>query len=108
MDHFIPHTLQQSVGEDININGVWNLVLSCKSCNRGENGKFAKLADPDPYLKKLYDRNEYFIGSHHPLRETLINQTGKSSESRLKYLNDRYNLALGTLLVTWRPSIVFE
>lgn len=108
VDHFIPHTLQQSVDEDININGVWNLVLSCKSCNRGENGKFAKLADFDPYLKKLYDRNEYFIGSDHPLKETLINQTGKNSKSRHTYLNDRYNLALGKLFVTWRPSIIFE
>lgn len=108
VDHFIPHTLQQSVNEDLNINGVWNLVLSCKKCNRGENGKFAKLAAPDPYLEKLYDRNEYFIGSHHPLRETLINQTGKNEKSRLKYLNDRYNLALSMLLVPWKPSIVFE
>lgn len=108
VDHFIPHTLQQSVNDDLNINGVWNLVLSCKRCNRGENGKFAKLAIPDPYLQKLYDRNEYFIGSHHPLRETLINQTGMNAKSRLKYLNDRYNLALSMLLVPWKPSIVFE
>ncbi|EQK46752.1 HNH endonuclease family protein [[Clostridium] bifermentans ATCC 19299] len=106
--HFIPHTLQQSVNDDLNINGVWNLVLSCKKCNRGENGKFAKLAIPDPYLQNLYDRNEYFIGSHHPLRETLINQTGMNAKSRLKYLNDRYNLALSMLLVPWKPSIVFE
>ena len=108
VDHFIPHTLQQSINDDLNINGVWNLVLSCKRCNRGENGKFAKLAIPDPYLQKLYDRNEYFIGSHHPLRETLINQTGMNAKSRLKYLNDRYNLALSMLLVPWKPSIVFE
>lgn len=108
VDHFIPHTFQQSVIEDININGVWNLALSCKSCNRGENGKFAKLADPEPYLKKLYDRNEYFIDTQHPLRETLINQTGKTAKFRFKYLNDRYNLALNTLLITWKPSIVFE
>lgn len=108
VDHFIPHTLQQSVSDDININGVWNLVLSCKNCNRGENGKFAKLAVPDPYLQKLYDRNEYFIGSHHPLKETLINQTGKTPQNRLKYLNNRYNLALEKLLVTWSPLIVYR
>lgn len=108
VDHFIPHTFQQSVGEDININGVWNLVLSCKSCNRGEDGKFAKLAYPKPYLKKLYDRNEYFIDTQHPLRETLINQTGKTAKFRFKYLNDRYNWALDKLLVIWKPSIIFE
>ena len=34
--------------------GVWNLVLSCNRC---ENGKFAKLHDPESYLQKLYDSN---------------------------------------------------
>lgn len=108
VDHFIPHTLQHSNSEDININGVWNLVLSCKSCNRGENGKFAKLPTAQPYLEKLYERNEYFISSHHPLRETLINQTGKSSSTRRRYLNNMYQFALNTLLVTWSPAIIFS
>lgn len=108
VDHFIPHKLQHSNSNDININGVWNLVLSCKSCNRGENGKFAKLPKAQPYLERLYDRNEYFIGSHHPLRETLINQTGKNPSIRRKYLNTMYQTALDTLLVTWMPSIIFD
>lgn len=108
VDHFLPHSLQQSISSDININGVWNLVLTCKKCNRGENGKFAKLPSPDPYLQKLYNRNEYFIGSHHPLRETLINQTGKNPSVRLKFLNSMYNTALEKLLVTWSPSIILD
>lgn len=106
VDHFIAHTVQASISKDININGVWNLVLSCKSCNRGENGKFARLPDLY-YLEKLYNRNEYFIGSHHPLRETLINQTGKNENARLKFLNDMYNLGLKNSLVTCSPSIIF-
>ena len=106
VDHFIAHTVQASINNDININDVWNLVLSCKNCNRGENGKFAKLPDLY-YLEKLYNRNEYFIGSHHPLRETLINQTGRSESTRFKFLNDMYNLGLKNLLVTWSSSIIF-
>lgn len=31
VDHFIPHTLGTEF-ED-NLNGVWNLVLACQSCN---------------------------------------------------------------------------
>ncbi len=108
VDHFIPHMLQQSVSKNININGVWNLVLSCKSCNRGSNGKFAKLPFADPFLQKLHNRNEYFIESHHPLRETLINQTGKSETVRRTFLNDMYNLGLEKLLITWSPSIIFS
>ncbi|MEI6336196.1 MAG: hypothetical protein WCS87_16675, partial [Methylococcaceae bacterium] len=63
------------------INGVANLVLACTDCNRGVNGKFANLPSL-PSLERLYERNEYLITSHHPLRETLIVQTGCSTEKR--------------------------
>lgn len=108
VDHFIPHKVQHSNSKDLNINGVWNLVLSCKNCNRGENGKFAKLPKADPYLEKLYNRNEYFINSHHPLRETLINQTGNTPAIRRKYLHDMYQSSLDTLFHTWSPLIIFD
>ncbi|WP_188032876.1 hypothetical protein [Psychrobacter sp. ANT_WB68] len=52
------------------------MVLACSDCNRGTNGKFAKLLDIK-LLERLHTRNEYLIGSHHPLRETLMLQTGK-------------------------------
>lgn len=42
VDHFFPYTLQPYF-PDINLNGIWNLVLSCPSCNRGANGKFARV-----------------------------------------------------------------
>ena len=57
---------------------IWNLVLSCKDCNRGSNGKFEKIPHIDFYF--LNKRNNYYIESHHPLRETIINQTGKTEE----------------------------
>ncbi|WP_240419671.1 hypothetical protein [Paenibacillus periandrae] len=38
----------------INMDGVWNLVLSCQSCNRGANDKFALLPDIK-YLEKLHN-----------------------------------------------------
>jgi hypothetical protein len=41
----------------------------------------------------LFERNEYLIGSHHPLRETLIQQTGLSTSDRNAYLNDFYEKA---------------
>lgn len=42
VDHFFPHALRQCDPEKP-VNGVANLVLACKDCNRGENGKFDKL-----------------------------------------------------------------
>jgi hypothetical protein len=87
------------------VNGVSNLVLACKDCNRGENGKFDRLPSLT-LLERLYQRNEYLITSHHPLRETLMMQTGVTSEHRRQYLQDAYNCS--TLhrgdSVKWQPT----
>src|SRR5262249_27405174 len=76
VDHFFPHALKQQGGRTT-IDGVWNLVLACRECNRGVGGKFDRI----PTIKllgRLHIRNEFLISSHHPLRETLIRQTGAS------------------------------
>ena len=39
VDHFFPYTLLTELPE-VNINGVWNLVLACQECNRGTSDKF--------------------------------------------------------------------
>lgn len=104
VDHFLPHTLCQfSEFDSLNINGVWNLVLSSKACNRGEGGKFAKVPDLR-FLEKLHERNEYYISSHHPLRETIINQTGQTERDRRQFLQRAYNMALERLIHQWEPQ----
>lgn len=89
VDHFFPHTLRQCDPEKP-VNGVANLVLACTDCNRGAGGKFDQLPAIE-LLERLSDRNEYLITSHHPLRETLIVQTGNSFAKRKEYLQDAYN-----------------
>lgn len=84
VDHFFPHALSSQV-PGVNWDGVWNLVLACPDCNRGEGGKFARIPATE-YLRRLNRRNEYLIGSHHPLRETLIAQTGETLQARWEYL----------------------
>ena len=101
VDHFLPWMLNDNLS---NVNGVWNLVLACKSCNRGEGGKFAKVPSID-LLKRLHKRNEYFISSHLPLRETLIQQTGKDEPKRKQFLQQVYNMAKATLIHEWQPEI---
>jgi len=39
-------------------------------------------------LRRLHERNEFLIGSHYPLRETLIQQTGVNERSRRMFLSD--------------------
>ncbi|UXY10446.1 HNH endonuclease [Kosakonia sp. ML.JS2a] len=101
VDHFIP-LVANNVMPGVNLNGVWNLVLACQSCNRGEQGKFARVPELH-LLARLHARNEYFINSRLPLHEAIINQTGKSEPKRRTFLNDRWNAALASRLQTWAP-----
>jgi len=91
VDHFLPHRLKLTNGFP-NLDGVWNLALSCQACNRGESGKFDRLPSRT-LLKRLYKRNEYLITSHHPLRETLIRQAGTNTQQRIQFLQDCYDRA---------------
>ena len=102
VDHFIPHKLKGYLA-NTNLDGVWNLVLSCQSCNRGQGGKLAKI--PKAYLlERLHKRNSFLINSHHPLRETLIAQTGTSNSARVSFLRDTYGTACSNLIQTWEPE----
>lgn len=101
VDHFFPHRLKK--GElGINLDGVWNLVLSCPTCNRGLGGKFDRIPSTR-LLQKLHQRNEYLIGSHHPLRETLIQQTGGSTKERITFLNGVYQATQLSPNMAWEP-----
>jgi len=49
---------------------------------------------------------EYLITSHHPLRETLIAQTGFTTEKRRNFLQEAYSCATLHLAASmkWRPK----
>ncbi len=102
VDHFYPITLQPFF-PDVNLNGVWNLVLACPDCNRGSDGKFAK-APAIKYLERLHKRNEFLISSHHPLRETIMKQTGKTEADRTLFLKDIDRRAINILIHRWETS----
>lgn len=104
IDHFFPHKLKEYPEfQSINIDGVWNLVLSCKDCNRGFDGKFANVPSLK-LLERLHCRNEYYINSHHPLRETIINQTGLNEQDRRNFLQIMHNMAITRMVHTWEPQ----
>lgn len=50
VDHFIPWSF---VKDD----NIWNLVLSCKSCNRKKSDKLPS----DYFVRKIFERNNYLI-----------------------------------------------
>ena len=102
VDHFFPHTLKPHGLGDL-IDGVWNLVLACQGCNRGSKGKFAQLPELR-FLERLHQRNNFFIESHHPLRETLIHQTGTNELARRQFLQATYNASRELLIHNWKPE----
>ena len=66
-------------------------------------GKFDKIPQIN-LLGRLSRRNEFLIGSHHPLRETLVSQTGTTVSERKTLLNDFYNRAKARLFHIWEPK----
>lgn len=103
VDHFLPFSLM-SRGIPHDLDQVWNLVLACSPCNLGPGGKMAILPAAR-YLARLYRRNEYLIESHHPLRETLMLQTGQSPNQRRAFLKAAVDAAteLAGSHVGWAP-----
>ena len=102
VDHFLPHINKiehAKIGS--NVNGVWNLVLADMSVNRKKSARV-----PDrKYLTRLFNRNEFYISSKHPLAETIINQTGKNKDQRRLFLQKQYDIAKANSIITWSPEI---
>lgn len=101
VDHFFPWKLGQAGHRGLD--GVWNLVLACRDCNRGKGGKSDRLPSLQ-LLKRLHVRNSYLIDSHHPLRETLIAQTGRAEADRKSFLQSQWNLSRSAIMHVWEPS----
>ena len=102
VDHFLPHVNKLAHSQTgANINGVWNLVLADSSINLHKKARIPE----ERFLHRLYNRNEFYIESKHPLAETIINQTGLTKESRRSFLEAQYNLALNHSIHPWKPEI---
>lgn len=106
VDHFFPHTLKPHGVGDL-IDGVWNLVLACQSCNRGAAGKFMQIPELR-FVERLHTRNSFLIDSHHPLRETLIKQSGASEPGRRQFLQTMYDRSKELLVRNWKPAFEYE
>lgn len=106
VDHFFPHVLGPLIRESLD--GIWNLVLACRECNRGRGGKSDRVPSVS-LLERLHRRNEFLIGSDHPLRKTLIAQTGPTEADRISFLN-RVHAEATRLRTTklWHPVQRFE
>ena len=57
----------------------------------------------------MLKRNNFYIESHHPLRETILNQMGKSEIERRSFLQNFYDLSTQKIpsTIKWKPSEYF-
>lgn len=106
VDHFFPHILG-TYQKQTNYDGIWNLVLACSKCNRGNEGKFSKIPKLK-YLERLHRRNEFLISSHHPLRDTLMRQSGAREEDRRRFLQYHFDEGTSHLIFQWETPLVGE
>ena len=107
-DHFFPHKLRTLKPDNEyfhRIDEVWNLVLACKSCNRWD--KSACIPDFS-LLERLNKRNNYYIDRHHPLRQTIMNQTGNTEKQREGFLKSFDNEAINQIPVRWKPDFEYD
>ena len=105
VDHVFPFSLQDHSHEFNDVDKVWNLVLSCKTCNLAKSNRI-----PDKkYIKELNKRNSFYVESHHPLKETVMNQTGSDSTSRTLFLSNYYLKAFNLFNTEpWKPEEIYE
>jgi 5-methylcytosine-specific restriction endonuclease McrA len=103
IDHFLPFALSvKNPGTRLAavVDRVWNLVLACPSCNSSKSDRLAASV----HLERLHTRNEFLITSAHPLRETLMRQTGNRETDRRRFLAQGYQEAIDCLLhFEWNP-----
>jgi 5-methylcytosine-specific restriction endonuclease McrA len=76
VDHVIPYLLDQHLSTDLD--HVWNLVNACSECNLAKSKTMPQYS----IVERVYQRNEYYIHSNHPLKDAIKAATGNTAAER--------------------------
>lgn len=105
VDHFYSLEFLSQIFSNLvkaNPNGIWNLVLACMECNRGENGKFGAIATND-YLEKIIQRNKYYSEEHkHAFRYAVLQSLGVEKSDQIEEAMKRIDREV--LTIRWKPK----
>lgn len=108
VDHFIPHSYFRLPDLcHISPDGIWNLVIACKECNRGSGGKSDKL--PSKYFQgEILNRNLLFTEEHrHSLKNSILMSLNAKNHNEVQKkmisLFNRINLTEG-----WKPKLIYH
>ena len=108
VDHFIAHSyFKRPDLSHINPDGIWNLVIACKECNRGTGGKFERLPALN-YQYEIINRNVLFTEEHrHSLKNSILlslnAQNHHEVQRRMLALFDKFNMIEG-----WKPLLIYH
>lgn len=108
VDHFIAHSyFKRPELEHINPDGIWNLVIACKECNRGVGGKFERLPDYI-YQNEIINRNVLFTEEHrHSLKNSIL--LSLKSTNHIDVKQKMYNLFNNfNMIEGWKPKLIFH
>ena len=103
VDHFIPHAYRNELqSTHVNVNGIWNLVIACRDCNRGAKGKFGQIASNKHYVK-LLTRNLCALQEHgHALKSSIqISMNARTDRALIAKHEQIYTAFKG--LSKWDP-----
>ncbi len=97
VDHVIPY-------QALLHNEIWNLVLAHDFCNEQKSDNLPSLH----FVDNLIARNEYFIASSHPIKDTLIGQLGLTGRARRKKTLDEYRYAKDKIGRLWGGNLHYD
>jgi hypothetical protein len=107
VDHFLPLSFLDKFDiKPVNPNGIWNLVVGCRECNRGKKGKFTSPPEPR-YFDVLKKRNVLFVEEHrHSMKNSILIslnvQTTKEVGERMNDLHKLFDRIKG-----WEPQYIY-
>lgn len=96
VDHLIPH-------DAVEHDQIWNLVLSCESCNLWKSNHLPQ----KHFIQKLIERNEFVLQSDLPLKEELRKVLGVIPKQREQMIWSQYKIAVDKKLTLWEGDEEF-
>ena len=98
VDHVIPYSVGRLM--DTDVDHVWNLVNACSQCNLSKSNKMPEHS----VVERVYQRNEYYIHSNHPLKDAIIRATGKTTAERASKVRTAFDNAGRLMPTSWSPG----
>ena len=97
VDHVIPY-------QALLHNEIWNLVLAHDFCNENKSDNMPSFH----FIENLIKRNEFFIASSHPMKDTLLQQLGNDREARTAKIVKEYEYAKRKIRRVWRGDPSYD